>query len=60
MAENEKKNSKYEGMSASKAKRERQKEEREKDKRAKVRGRVIAGLVVLAIVGCIGAAYGRQ
>jgi trigger factor len=60
MAENEKKNSKYEGMTASKAKRERQKEEREKDKRAKVRSRVIAGLVVLAIVGCIGAAYGRQ
>jgi hypothetical protein len=41
MAENEKKNSKYDGMSASKAKRERQKDEREKDKRVKVRNRVL-------------------
>ena len=64
MAENEKKseknNSKYEGMSASKAKRERQKDEREKEKRAKVRNQLIAAAVVIAIIACIGAGYARQ
>ena len=60
MAENEKKNSKYEGMSASKAKRERQKDEREKQKRIQIMNRGIAVLAVLAIIGCIGAGYGRQ
>ena len=58
--ENEKKNSKYDGMSASKAKRERQKDEREKEKRAKIRNQLIAAAVVIAIIACIGAGYARQ
>ena len=58
--EKEKKNSKYEGMSASKAKRERAKDEREKEKRAKVRNQLIAAAVVIAIIALIGAGYARQ
>ena len=56
----EKKNSKYEGMSASKAKRERIKDERAKAKRDKIKGIAIAVAVVVAIVAFFGAFYARQ
>lgn len=56
----EKKNSKYDGMSASKAKRERIKDERAKAKRDEVKGIAIAVAVVVAIVAFFGAFYARQ
>jgi trigger factor len=56
----EKKNSKYEGMSASKAKRERIKDERAKAKRDEIKGIAIAVAVVVAIVAFFGAFYARQ
>ena len=46
--------SKYDGMSASKAKRERAKDEREAAKRSAAMGKVIAVLICLAIVALIG------
>ncbi len=55
-----KKNTKYDGMSASKAKRERAKDEREKAKRDAVRNRVIVIAIVAVIVALIGANYYRQ
>ena len=56
----QKKNSKYEGMSASKAKRERIKDERAKAKRDEIKGIAIAVAVVVAIVAFFGAFYARQ
>ena len=56
----EKKNSKYEGVSASKAKRERIKDERAKAKRDEIKGIAIAVAVVVAIVAFFGAFYARQ
>lgn len=56
----EKKNSKYEGMSASKAKRERIKDERAKAKRDEAKGIVIAVVVVIAVIAFFGAFYARQ
>jgi trigger factor len=56
----EKKNSKYDGMSASKAKRERIKDERAKAKRDEIKGIAIAVAVVVAIVAFFGAFYARQ
>lgn len=56
----EKKNSKYDGMSASKAKRERAKDEREAAKRSAAMGKVIAVLICVAIVAVIGGLYGRR
>ena len=54
------KKSKYDGMSASKAKRERAKDEREAAKRAEVRnGAIVVGIVIL-IIALIGGYYGRQ
>lgn len=51
---------KYEGMSASKAKRERQKDEREQAKRSEIRnGAIVIGIVV-AIIAVIAAGYIRQ
>ncbi len=52
--------SKYDGMSASKAKRERAKDEREAAKRSAAMGKVIAVLICLAIVALIGGLYGRR
>ena len=59
MAEN-KKDTKYDGMSASKAKRERAKDEREAVKRAAARNRAILIAVCVAIVGVIAAYNGYQ
>ena len=56
----EKKNSKYEGMSASKAKRERIKDERAKAKRDEAKGIAIAVVVVIAVIAFFGAFYARQ
>ena len=56
----EKKNSKYDGMSASKAKRERAKDEREKAKRNEIRNIVIGIVAVVAIVAFFGAFYARR
>ena len=56
----EKKNSKYEGMSASKAKRERIKDERAKAKRDEAKGIVLAVVVVAAVIAFFGAFYARQ
>ena len=53
MAENKKKDTKYDGMTASKAKRERAKDEREAAKRASTRNKVILVAVCAAIVGLI-------
>ena len=53
MAENKKKDTKYDGMSASKAKRERAKDERVAAKRAAARNRIILVAVCAAIVGLI-------
>ena len=53
MAENKKKDMKYDGMSASKAKRERAKDERAAAKRAAARNRIILILVCAAIIGLI-------
>ncbi len=61
MAEKKDRNSKkYEGMSASKAKRERAKDEREAAKRSAAMTKVIIALVVIAIVALIGGLYGRR
>ena len=49
MAENKKKDTKYDGMTASKAKRERAKDEREAAKRASTRNKVILVAVCAAI-----------
>ena len=54
------KNTKYDGMSASKAKRERAKDEREQAKRAAVRNKGIAIAAVCVVIALIGAAYGRR
>ena len=54
------KNNKYEGMSASKAKRERIKDERAKAKRDEAKGIVIAVVVVIAVIAFFGAFYARQ
>ena len=53
MAENKKKNTKYDGMTASKAKRERARDEREAAKRAATRNRIILVAICAAIVGLI-------
>ena len=61
MAEKKDRNDKkYEGMSASKAKRERAKDERAAAKRSAAMTKVIAALVVIAIVALIGGIYGRR
>ena len=60
MAENKKKDTKYDGMSASKAKRERAKDERAAAKRAATRNKVILIAVCVAIVGVIAAYNGMQ
>ena len=54
------KNKKYDGMSASKAKRERAKDEREQAKRAATRNKAIVIGIVVVIIALIGAFYGRQ
>ena len=54
------KDTKYDGMSASKAKRERAKDEREQAKRAAVRNKGIASAAVCVVIALIGAAYGRR
>ena len=54
------KNTKYDGMSASKAKRERAKDEREQAKRAATRNKAIVIGIVGVIIALIGAFYGRQ
>lgn len=54
------KNTKYDGMSASKAKRERAKDEREQVKRAATRNKAIGIGIIIVIVALIGAAYGRN
>lgn len=54
------KNTKYDGMSASKAKRERAKDEREQAKRAATRNRAIGIGIIVVIAALIGAAYGRK
>ena len=54
------KDTKYDGMSASKAKRERAKDEREQAKRAAVRNKGIAIAAVCVVIALIGAAYGRR
>ena len=54
------KNTKYDGMSASKAKRERAKDEREQVKRAATRNKAIGIGIIVVIVALIGAAYGRN
>lgn len=54
------KNSKYDGMTASKAKRERAKDEREAAKRSATMGKVIAALICVAIAALIGGLYGRR
>ena len=54
------KNTKYDGMSASKAKRERAKDEREREKRAAARNKGIAIGIACAIIALIAAAYGRN
>ena len=54
------KNNKYEGMSASKAKRERIKDERAKAKRDEAKGIAIAVVVVIAVIAFFGAFYARQ
>lgn len=56
----DRKDKKYEGMSASKAKRERAKDEREAAKRSAAMTKVILALIVIAIVGVIGGLYGRS
>ena len=60
MAENKKKDTKYDGMSASKAKRERAKDERAAAKRAATRNKVILIAICVAIVGVIAAYNGMQ
>ena len=60
MAENKKKDTKYDGMSASKAKRERAKDERAAAKRAATRNKVILIAICVAIVGAIAAYNGMQ
>ena len=54
------KNTKYDGMSASKAKRERAKDEREQAKRAATRNKAIGIGIIVLIAALIGAAYGRR
>lgn len=54
------KNTKYDGMSASKAKRERAKDEREQVKRAATRNKAIGIGIIVVIAALIGAAYGRR
>ena len=60
MAENKKKDTKYDGMSASKAKRERAKDERKAARRAATRNKVILIAICVAIVGVIAAYNGMQ
>ena len=54
------KNTKYDGMSASKAKRERAKDEREQVKRAATRNKAIGIGIIVLIAALIGAVYGRN
>ena len=54
------KNTKDDGMSASKAKRERAKDEREQVKRAATRNKAIGIGIIVLIAALIGAAYGRR
>ena len=56
----EKQNSKYDGMSASKAKRERAKDEREKAKRSAAMSKGVLIGIVVVIVALIGAYYLKQ
>ena len=56
----EKRNSKYEGMSASKMKRERAKDERAKEKRNAMLTRVILIAIVALIIALIGGSYARR
>ena len=56
----EKQNSKYDGMSASKAKRERAKDEREKAKRSAAMSKGVLIGVVVVIIALIGAFYLKQ
>ena len=53
-------NNKYEGMSASKAKRERQKAERAAAKRNAAMGKVTLAVIVLVFIGVIAAIFGKQ
>ena len=54
------KNTKYDGMSASKAKRERAKDEREQAKRSASINKAIGIGIVVVIAALIGAAFGRS
>ena len=54
------KNTKYDGMSASKAKRERAKDEREQAKHAASRNKAIGIAIIVVIAALIGAAIGRS
>ena len=56
----EKRNSKYEGMSASKMKRERAKDERAKEKRNAMLTRVILIAIAALIIALIGGSYARR
>ena len=56
----EKQNSKYDGMSASKAKRERAKDEREKAKRSAAMSKGVLIGIVVVIVALIGAYFLKQ
>lgn len=56
----EKKNSKYEGMSASKAKRERIKDEREKAKRDEIKNIAIVVLIIALVVAFFASFYIRD
>ena len=54
------KNTKYDGMSASKAKRERAKDEREQAKRSASRNKAIGIGIIVVIAALIGASFGRS
>jgi trigger factor len=54
------KNTKYDGMSASKAKRERARDEREQAKRSASRNKAIGIGIIVVIAALIGAAFGRS
>lgn len=54
------KNTKYDGMSASKAKRERARDEREQAKRSASRNKAIGIGIIVVIAALIGASFGRS
>ena len=54
------KNTKYDGMSASKAQRERARDEREQAKRSASRNKAIGIGIIVVIAALIGAAFGRS